>query len=372
MNTTNQNDFAEQLLTWYDRNRRFLPWREDPAPYHVWLSEIMLQQTRVEAVLDYYARFLNELPDIAALAAADDDRLMKLWEGLGYYSRVRSMKKAAVLVMEKYNGALPSTAAELQKLPGIGPYTAAAIASIAFGEPVPSVDGNLLRVFARLTCYTDNNKLPAAKTAAEHYYSERMPAGRPGSFNQALMDVGATICLPNGAPKCPLCPFQKSCRAHAGGIESELPVLPAKAKRPVEQKTVFLITDGRRLLLDRRPEKGLLAGLYEFPNIEGCLSKDGAAQHMRSLGFAPSSVVRLGTAKHVFTHKEWHMVGFAVRVGRFPQNVAEAPAEGAGLPLEPGALFPATAGDLRNRYSIPSAFSAFFGSAKELLSDEQD
>ena len=202
-----ENDhLAVLLLDWYDKEGRTLPWRTDPSPYHVWISEIMLQQTRVEAVKGYYERFLRALPDIASLAEAPEDLYLKLWEGLGYYSRVRNLHKAACVIMEEHGGCMPETAAELRKLPGIGPYTSAAIASIAFGERIPAIDGNLLRVFARMTAWQENIKTPASASRAGDYFSGIMPADRPGDFNQALMDLGAMICLPGGLPRCEECP----------------------------------------------------------------------------------------------------------------------------------------------------------------------
>ena len=260
---------AQTLLQWYDEHKRDLPWRDDPSPYHVWLSEIMLQQTRVEAVRGYYARFLEALPTIRSLAEADEDVYLKLWEGLGYYSRVRNLHKAAGQIMREHGGKMPETSGELQKLAGIGPYTSAAIASICFGERIPALDGNLLRVFARLTGYEEDIKSGPAKKAAMQYYLETFPQERPGDYNQALMDLGAVICLPNGAPLCEACPWNGSCVAHARGRETELPVVPAKKKRPVEERTVFLIYYDQRLALRKRPEKGLLAGLYEYPNHGG-------------------------------------------------------------------------------------------------------
>ncbi len=347
------------LLEWYDAERRILPWREDPTPYHVWLSEIMLQQTRVEAVKDYYARFLNALPDVEALAAADEDTYLKLWEGLGYYSRVRNLHKAAVVIMEEYGGVIPGTAKELQKLPGIGEYTAAAIASIAFGEPVSSVDGNLLRVFARRTLYRESVKDPAAKKAAFAYFMERMPEGRPGDYNQALMDLGATVCLPNGEPECFRCPWAELCEAHKQGAELEVPVVPAKKARRVEHRTVFRIHCGEELLLARRPDTGLLAGLYEFPNAlletdKTSLTKKQQAEQsqaaldalLEALGLAAVSTFPLPAAKHIFTHVEWRMTGFDLEVESLdPVRATEG-------------LFVVHLSDL-DRYSIPSAFDAY-------------
>ena len=351
-----QHPEATILLEWYDASRRILPWREDPTPYHVWLSEIMLQQTRVEAATDYYLRFLKALPDVASLAAAPEDQYMKLWEGLGYYSRIRNMHKAACQIMEHYGGTMPGTAAELSKLAGIGEYTAAAIASIAFGEAVPSVDGNLLRVFARLTSYGENIKDKAAKAAATEYYRARIPGDRPGDYNQALMDLGATVCLPNGAPLCDRCPLSGLCKAHADSREQDFPVVPAKASRKVEKMTIFLITDGTRVIIRKRPDQGLLAGLYEFPNISGALTKSKAEGFVREMGLEPAGITKTPAARHIFSHKEWHMTGYLVQVPDLdPVRKADP------------AVIAATTQELRDVYSIPSAFSAFL---KILLSQE--
>ena len=343
------------LLDWYDAERRILPWREDPTPYHVWVSEIMLQQTRVEAVKDYYARFLATLPDVASLAAADEDTYLKIWEGLGYYSRVRNMHKAAVTIMEDYDGEIPSTAKELQKLSGIGEYTAAAIASIAFGEPVSSVDGNLLRVYARRNLYRENIKDPAAKKVAYDYYMERMPEDRPGDYNQALMDLGATVCLPNGEPECFRCPWADLCEAHKQGVELEVPVVPAKKARRIEQRNVYRVHCGDELLLSKRPDTGLLAGLYEFPNDllapEKLTKKQVAELSQKALDkflsdndLMPISVFPLPAAKHIFSHVEWHMTGYDIEV--------------ESLEYLPSPLFTTHLSEV-DRYSIPNAFDAF-------------
>ena len=391
---------ARELLIWYEQNRRVLPWREDPTPYHVWLSEIMLQQTRVEAGKAYYLRFIEKLPDIAALAAAPEDVYLKLWEGLGYYSRVRNLHKAAVTIMEEYDGVMPGTAAELEKLPGIGPYSAAAIASIAFHQPVVSVDGNLLRVFARMTEYGEDIKTPAAKKAALVYYEELIPAAgeRPGDFNQALMDLGAGICLPNGEPLCGECPWAERCEAHRKHRETEFPLVPEKKARRIEQRTVFLITAGGRVAIRRRPHTGLLADLYEFPNVEGQLRKAEAAEWVRGLlqheaGEKPvykaasesgktavryskdtgkedgsrenrkscvhgPHIRKLAGAKHIFSHIEWHMIGYTVQLSEVPESSA---AEGAEE------LIWATREELESRYSIPSAFEAYRRAALAVL-----
>ena len=219
---------AEKLLPWFEVNRRVLPFRQDPTPYHIWISEIMLQQTRMTAAVPYYQRFVAELPDPAALAACDPDRLRKLWQGLGYYSRAANLQKAAKILCEQYGGALPASFDELRALPGIGDYTAGAIASIGFGLPVPAVDGNVLRVFARL--YNDDSDvtLPETKRLFTARVVQQLPADRPGDFNQALMELGALVCLPNGAPQCDSCPVASLCLGMAAGRAEQLPVKPAK------------------------------------------------------------------------------------------------------------------------------------------------
>ncbi len=340
--------FETELLRWYRKCRRHLPWREDPAPYHVWLSEIMLQQTRVEAVKGYYARFLAALPDIPALAAAAEDRYLKLWEGLGYYSRVRNLHKAAVEIMEQHGGQMPSDSRSLAKLPGIGPYTAAAIASIAFSERVPAVDGNLLRVYARLETYPADIRTPEAKKLAGDYFLLRMSGEAPGDFNQALMDLGAAVCLPNAVPSCGACPLSGFCKAFRTGNAPDYPVRTEKKPRPVELHTVFLIHDAEKIALRKRPPHGLLAGLYEYPNVPGSLTEAEALASLKSLGFAPLRIRRLPDAKHIFTHKEWQMRGYEVLADELK-------------PLQSDSVFLADLQALHEKYPIPSAFAYFTG-----------
>ena len=381
---------AEALLQWYDRNRRELPWRDDPSPYHVWISEIMLQQTRVEAVKGYYARFLERFPDIRALAEAGEDECLKLWEGLGYYSRARNLQRCARQIMEEHGGKMPQTSRELKKLSGIGPYAAAAIASIAFGEAVPAIDGNLLRIFARLTRYEGDIKTPAAASAAAEYFLARMPEDRPGDFNQALMDLGSALCLP-GTPACeayrasssgearvlPACPLQPFCTAFRDHCAGTFPVMPEKKPRKIEKRTVLVIREGGRILLRRRPPRGLLAGLYEFPNVEGWLSAEEAVREARDLGCEPVQIRPLSDAKHVFTHKEWHMRGYEIRAGSFPEPSLTAEFPEPSIPEKsPEFSMPGESqtrlGSLRNPGSPPPSQRAESPSAARKVSDQTD
>ena len=260
---------VKPLLSWYRGNARPLPWREEPSPYGVWISEIMLQQTRVEAVKPYYERFMRELPGVRDLAAVPEERLMKLWEGLGYYSRARNLKKAAQVVMEQYGGKLPGDFSLLLKLPGIGSYTAGAIASIAFGIPVPAVDGNVLRVLARLLAYREDIRKPSAKTEMEKLLPGVIPEGDAGAFNQALIEVGAIVCLPGGEPRCAGCPLSSLCLTRERGLWREIPFRSPLKKRKIQELTVCLILRGDEAAVRRRPETGLLASLYELPNVPG-------------------------------------------------------------------------------------------------------
>ncbi len=335
---------AAPLLAWYDENRRILPWREDPTPYHVWLSEIMLQQTRVEAVKSYYDRFLRRLPDIADLAAVEEETLLKLWEGLGYYNRARNLKKAALQIMEEYGGTMPGNYESLLKLAGIGSYTAGAVASIAFGQPVPAVDGNVLRVLARLR--TDDRDILDAgvKKSIEAELRGVIPENRPGDFNQALMELGAMVCIPNGNPKCESCPWGEFCQARIQNRITEYPKKAPKKPRSIEAKTVLVIRYGNLVALRRRPDRGLLAGLYEFPTLEGHCREEQVIAHLKQAGVSPLRIRRLTEAKHIFTHKEWHMTGYAVRID-------DLSGMGEYVFVEPEKI--------RDQYPVPSAFAAY-------------
>lgn len=347
-----EGDIVTPILIWYDGHKRMLPWREDRNPYRVWVSEIMLQQTRVEAVKPYFDRFMKELPDVKRLAAAEEDRLLKLWEGLGYYNRVRNMQKAAKIITEEYGGGFPEEYDLLVKLPGIGSYTAGAVASISFGKKVPAVDGNVLRILSRLLLYEEDVLSQKAKNEARDALMPLMPEERSGDFNQALMELGATVCLPNGTPRCMECPWREMCLARQKGVWQEYPKKAAKKPRKAERKTVFVIGDGQRILLHKRPPRGLLAGMYELPNADCELDEEGSVAKVREMGFSPLRIQPLGEAKHIFTHKEWHMKGYRVLVEPFDFSGASEAA------LQKDYVM-VTAEETKVAYPIPSAFGAF-------------
>ena len=348
-------------MRWYGENRRDLPWREDNDAYHIWISEIMLQQTRVEAVKGYYARFRAELPDIGALAGVSEERLLKLWEGLGYYNRAKNLKRAAGVVLEQYGGQMPESYEELLKLPGIGAYTAGAIASIAFGEAVAAVDGNVLRVIARYLADPEDIGNEALKVRRKEELERVIPVKTPGAFNQALMDLGATVCLPNGAPKCGICPLRRSCLAKKEGRTQELPYKASKAKRRVEERTVFVIRYQDRILLHKRPEKGLLAGMYELPACDGHLSRKAALEHVKTLGFVPVKIEPLPESRHIFSHLEWKMRAYLVRADELfaKQDGRKCHAENAGKTETEYRL--ETPERIGREIPIPSAFAAYAG-----------
>ena len=341
------NQLVVPLLQWFSEHARVLPWRSDPTPYHVWVSEIMLQQTRVAAVLGYYARFMEELPDVADLARVEEDRLMKLWQGLGYYNRARNLQKAARQVMDQFGGVFPGRYEDIRALAGVGDYTAGAIASIAFGIPVPAVDGNVLRVLARILGDEGDIARPAVKERARRLLLEVIPARRPGDFNQALMELGATVCLPNGAPLCDQCPCAGLCRARAEDQTGELPVKAAKKARRVEDRTVWLLFRQGRVALRRRPARGLLAGLWEYPNELSQRQDPLADWHITPLCREPA-----GAGKHIFTHIEWHMRALAV--------------DAAGPELPEGWVW-AGRRELEQVYAVPNAFQSFRPAVEQRL-----
>ncbi|NLK28025.1 MAG: A/G-specific adenine glycosylase [Clostridiales bacterium] len=336
------------LLDWYDYNARILPWRENPKPYHVWISEIMLQQTRVEAVRGYFDRFINEIPSIDALAKVEDEKLLKLWEGLGYYNRARNLKKAAWQIVRDYGGELPADYNELLKLPGIGSYTAGAIASIAFQIPVAAVDGNVLRITKRIAGSFDDITKEKVKRELSEDLNRIIPKDRPGDFNQSLMDLGATVCLPNGKPLCQQCPLMHLCEAYHKDYIAQIPVKPPKKKRKIEQRTILLMEYQDKYLLHQRAAKGLLAGLWELPGIEEKLSSRKLRSILNDKGLEIASLKTLGEAKHIFSHIEWHMTGYYINLSHLtPEYIKE------------NSFILADEEEIKHTYTLPSAFSPF-------------
>ncbi len=359
-------DFVKPMLVWYNENARDLPWRRTKDPYLIWVSEIMLQQTRVEAVLGYYERFTSALPTVTDLALCPEDRLLKLWEGLGYYSRARNMQKAARIVCESYAGQMPASAAALMKLPGIGEYTAGAISSIAFGQAEPAVDGNVLRVIARLEAISDNilNESVKKKIRDDLRGLHDANDGTFGLLNQAFMDLGAGVCLVGSAPKCDICPISSYCRCFELGLQSELPVRVKKQKRRIEKRTVLLIRRDETYAIRKRPDSGLLSGLYEFPNETGELSSDDALGKAESLGLMPLRIKKLSAAKHIFSHVEWHMTGYEILVAPsgFPdagelQDAGDLSHTKENVKENP--LIFATPEMIESKYPVPSAFEKY-------------
>lgn len=351
------------LLTWYDSNRRILPWREEATPYRVWVSEIMLQQTRVEAVKPYFQRFMTALPDIAALAEAPEEELLKLWEGLGYYNRVRNLQKAAIQIMEDYDGIMPDSYEELLKLKGIGSYTAGAVSSIAYGKPNPAVDGNVLRVIARIRkddrCISEDK----VKKAVENDLREVMPVDRPGDFNQAMMEIGACVCIPNGAPHCEECPLRHICMAYADGTQLQYPNKAKAKQRTIEEKTILIIRDAEFAVLHKRPNKGLLAGMYEFPSMKGFHTAEEVQEYLTQNGLQVLRIRPLEDARHIFTHKEWHMKGYLIRVDELSPK-KPGPDSSDWIYIEPQ--------ETRDKYPIPSAFAVYAKGLNMKLGIPQD
>ena len=347
------------LLAWRKSapDTRDLPWRDEPTPYHVWISEIMLQQTRAAVVRGYYLRFLDALPSVRDLADVDDDALMKLWQGLGYYSRARNLKRAAEVIVREHEGQLPNDFDALLTLPGIGRYTASAISSFAYGQPRPAVDGNFLRVAARVTANPIDIAKDTSKRALEAALVPSYPSGRDaGLLNEAFMDLGATVCLPNGAPLCHTCPAARLCLAHEYGTEQNYPVKTALKPRRKEKRTILLLACGDHIAIRKRPAKGLLAGLWEYPNLDGKLSRRAVRAHLEAEGFGVCTIVPLPPARHIFSHIEWELTGWAVTVTdtNEPPLMAAEEIEGA-----PSPLLWVRREELADKYSIPAAFGYF-------------
>ena len=311
--------FTEKLMAWHATHARDLIWCGEKDPYKIWISEIMLQQTRTETVDGYYRRFLSAYPTVRALAEAPLPDVLKQWEGLGYYSRARNLHKAAGMIMEKYGGRLPDTVEELRALPGIGDYTAGAIASIAYGRRAPAVDGNLNRVMARVLREGREVHTSAARKAIYRAVYDRMPEDRPGDFNQALMGLGNLVCKPIN-PDCAQCPVRAECGACRAGEQDRYPVLPPRPEKKNVRLGVALLFCAGRVLVRRRPEDALLGGLWEFPHFEGAWDAESMEECLREAGFAARHIRPAGEKNHVFTHLVWQMRAFTCQGSGTPQE----------------------------------------------------
>ncbi len=329
------------IIQWYQQNKRDLPWRKEKTPYQIWISEIMLQQTKIKSVKRYYNRFLKELPNIQALAEVEEEKLLKLWEGLGYYNRARNLKKAAHIIKENYDGNMPKTYEELIKLPGIGEYTAGAIASIAYNQKVPAVDGNVLRVISRIL----GSKKDVLEMKNKKEFAQKIKAIMPkqaGDFNEGLMELGELICIPNGYPFCNICPLKEICVAKKENLVAEIPVRNQKIKRRKEEKTVFLLRFKNKIAIQKRTNEGLLAGMYEFPNINQKIKNKQIESVLENWKLIGNRIKKIGTHHHIFSHIEWNMVGYEIQVKNINSEFIWVKKE-----------------DILKKYPIPGAFIPF-------------
>lgn len=343
METKELQFIVTPLLNWYQENARILPWRKNTEAYCIWVSEIMLQQTRVETVIPYYERFMQHFPTIQALAEGSEEELLKLWEGLGYYSRAKNMQKAAKVICEEYQGQFPEDFKKILSLPGVGAYTAGAISSIAFGKQRAAVDGNVLRVITRLTESSQDILDTKFRKIVTEALEKIYPVQRSGDFTQSLMELGAVICVPNGFPKCEACPLNHLCGAYCHQTQMQYPVKKKKAERKIQHKTVLILKYQDKVALHKRPQRGLLGGMWEFPNLEGKMSKKEIKEWLTSQGIVAENIVKADDNKHIFTHVEWHMSSFLVNCAEISQNQGNA-------------YLWVTKETLEKEYALPTAF----------------
>lgn len=317
------DQFQNDLITWFEREQRILPWREDQDPYKVWVSEIMLQQTRVDTVIPYFLNFINQFPTIESLAYADEEQVLKAWEGLGYYSRVRNLQTAVREVHENYGGVVPNTPEEISKLKGVGPYTTGSILSIAYGVPEPAVDGNVMRVLSRILSIWDDIAKPKTRKLFEEIIREIISKDNPSFFNQGLMELGAIVCTPS-SPSCLLCPVQDHCQAFKNGTQKELPVKTKKnSHKELPMAACVFITEDEKVLINKRPEAGLLAKLWEFPNVEVMKELTSTKEQLKDFvekTFQTNVKVDdvIGTLQHVFSHLTWNITVYKGRLTTKP------------------------------------------------------
>jgi len=313
---TIKQEMVNNIINWYQKNKRMLPWRKDKNPYHIWISEIMLQQTKIEAVKKYYNRFIQEIPDVKNLSKIEEERLLKLWEGLGYYTRARNLQKAAKIITNELNGKFPTKYEELIKLPGIGEYTASAITSISFQEQVATVDGNVLRVMMRILNSKENVLEEAVRKKVTKALTETLKkynVKHPGDFNEGMMELGETICIPNTKPICNECPIKNFCKAYKENTQETLPIRIKKNRKKEENLTVFLIIYQNKVAVSYREEKGLLHHMYEFPNINKKLTKQETEAYLKSLHIT-GKITKGPSHTHIFTHKKWKMQSYIIEL----------------------------------------------------------
>jgi len=335
------------LLKWYEKNKRDLPWRHTTDSYKIWISEVMLQQTRVEAVKFYYERFINRLPTIKDLAVVDDDTLLKLWEGLGYYSRARNLKACAKTIMNEKLDNLPSDEKSLKKLPGIGPYTTGAILSIAYQKCVPAIDGNVMRILSRV--YEDKRDLLKKKVQEEYktLLQKLMKKGKTREFTEGFIELGALVCLPNGAPKCTECPFKNICLSYKHQTMLEYPIKKTPTKRKIVNKTVYVLEYNKTYAIAKRKNDGLLKGLYELPNMDEALEEEALKNVLEKKNICIKEIQKLGKFKHIFSHIEWHMNAYIVECNNKDKTFSYH-----------------TKKEIEEDYSLPTAFQKVFRTIK--------
>lgn len=331
----------DKILNWYHENKRLLPWRLDKNPYHVWISEIMLQQTRIEAVIDYYNRFLDNIPTIKDLATISEDKLLKLWEGLGYYNRARNLKKAAMIMEKEYHGSFPNTYEEILSLPGIGEYTASAIASICFNLSTPTVDGNVMRVYTRVNEDKSNIDDVKTKKMIRDNITKLIPK-ESGNFNEALMEIGETICLPNGTPKCDICPLKEVCKARRNNTWMNYPVKKEKKKQQEKKYTILILKSKDKYAIIKRENETLLNNLWGFPYIENHISKKELENNLKEKNISYIKIKKFITCKHIFTHQIWNMNSYLIEIEEENKNYTWASLK-----------------ELKDTYAIPTAFKPF-------------
>lgn len=348
-----KHDFTIKVIKHYSKNKRKLPWRDDPQPYKIWVSEIMAQQTRIETVIDYFNRFMKSYPTIDELANTPLDSVLKSWEGLGYYSRAKNLHKAAKIIVEEYGGIFPNDKKTLLSLPGIGPYTAAAILSIAFNQCEPAIDGNFIRIAARIMKYDEPPRNAKGLKFQQEFWGSLICIEAPGDFNQGIMDIGSRICRPNGEPLCSSCPLSFTCLSYQEGNPLDYPIKIKKKPRKTIDKTILLLKLEDKFLFRKRPEDGLLSGLWEFPHLKGNLTEKKVLDFLNSKGYRGIKIEKGPNYNHIFSHREWHMTSYLINLDPFV--VMETPKNMKWLNLK----------ELEN-YTIPTAFKPFL----EMIKDE--